>query len=55
MEYSIGLSAACQEQYHDEHKTSRHTPSPLLAGVMIRNAPLATRWIEVVAREELVS
>ena len=32
MEYGIGLSAACQEQYYDdEHKTSRHGPSPSLA------------------------
>ena len=54
MEYGIGLiSAACQEQYHDEHKTSRHAPSPSPAGVIIfRNAPLATRWNLVVAREE---
>ena len=31
MEYGIGLSAACQEEYYDEHKTSRHVPSPSLA------------------------
>ena len=44
MEYGIGLSAACQEQYHDEHKTSRHARSSSLAGVtIIRNVSLATR------------
>jgi len=31
------------------------TPSPSRAGVMIRNAPLAKRWIEVAAREGPVS
>ena len=52
MEYGIGLSAACQEQYHDEQKTSRHVPLPSLTGVIIfRNAPIATRWIEVAVRE----
>ena len=52
MEHSIGLGAACQEQYHEEHKTSRHTPSPSLVGVtIIRNAPLPTRWIEVAVQE----
>lgn len=52
MEYGIGLSAACQEQYHDEYRTFRHVPLPSLTGVIIfRNAPLATRWIEVAVRE----
>ena len=53
MEYGIGLiSAACQEQYHDEYRTFRHVPLPSLTGVIIfRNAPLATRLIEVVVRE----
>jgi hypothetical protein len=32
MVYGIGLSAACQEQYHDKHKTSRHPRCPSLAG-----------------------
>ena len=35
MEYSIGLSAACQKQYHDEYETSRHIPSSFLAGATI--------------------
>jgi hypothetical protein len=51
MEYGKGLSAASQEQDHDEQNGSRHIPSHSLAGVMIRNAPLATRWVEVAARE----
>jgi len=55
MEYGIGLSAACQEQYHDEQKTSRHNAFTLTSRVMISNAPLATRWIEVAAREGPVS
>lgn len=32
MEYGIGLSAACQEQYHGKHKTSRHPGCPSMAG-----------------------
>jgi len=52
MEYGIGLSAACQELYHDEYRTFRHAPLPSLTEVIIfRNAPLATRWIEVAVRE----
>jgi hypothetical protein len=55
MEYGIGLSAACQEQYHDEQKTSRHAPLSLRTRVMIRTVPLATRWIDVAAGEGPVS
>ena len=52
MEYGMGLSAACQEQYHDEYKTSCHTCCPSLAGVAVtRNVSLATRWTEMPLRE----
>ena len=52
MEHSIGLSAACQKQYHDEYETSRHTPSPLISRCdHLRNMPLATCWIEVAMQE----
>jgi len=48
MEHSIGLSAACQKQYHHEHETSRHIPSPLISRRdHLRNVPLPTCWIEV--------
>lgn len=40
MEYGIGLSAACQEQYHDEYKTSCHTRCPSLAGLLPEMCPL---------------
>ena len=32
MEYGVGLSAACQEQYHDKYETSRHPRCLSLAG-----------------------
>ena len=52
MEHSIGLSTACQKQYHDEYETSRHTPSPLISRCdHLRNMPLATCWIEVAMQE----
>ncbi len=52
MEHSIGLSAACQKQYHDEYETSRHTPSPFISRCdHLRNVPLATWWIELETQE----
>jgi len=53
MEYGIGLSAASQEQYHDEHNASRYTHfSPPASVTIIKNMPLTTRWIEMASREE---
>jgi hypothetical protein len=48
MEYRIGLSATCQDQYHEEHESLGHKPVLSHIGMNLsKNATFLTRVIEV--------